>query len=148
MTVGHGLAREEADAGWVIRLNSRREGQATLAKVAIVWAMTALTCVAAMVVMTGAATVSGCLNVLSLSLGHAAFGIAVERVMPGARHAGKRPTPSLLGIIARQLYAGVAIALSAGATMGAPWLVAVQPLLGVVALVVAEKYASVEARRW
>jgi len=148
MTVGHGLAREEADAGWVIRLHARREGQATLAKVTIVWAMTAVTCLAAMAVVTGAGSLSGCLNVLSLSLGHAAFGIAVERAMPGARNAGKRPTPSLLGIMARQLYTGVAIALSAGATLGAPWLVAAQPLLGVAALLVAEKYAPADARRW
>jgi hypothetical protein len=149
MTVGHGLAREEADAGWVIRLNSRKNGQATLAKLAIVWAVTTLTCLAALgVVVGGGGMWPAGAYALWLALGHAAFGLAVERAAPGAKKAGKRATPGLLGVIARQVYTGVAVLTAGMASMGAPWLVALPPLVGLVALVLAERHGPVEARRW
>ncbi len=148
MTVGQDLARDETDAGWVIRLNSRREGQATVAKVVLVWTVTAATCFAALVVATGGVTLFGCLHVALLSLGHAAFGMGVERAFPGSRKAGKRVAPSIVVVIARQLYTGVAILMSLGATMLAQWLVVFQPLVGLAVLALAEKRAPTEARRW
>lgn len=149
LVVSHTLATDEADVGWVIRVNARALGVATLAKIALAAAIVAGAALAAVGLYEGVSALAGRSGqVVALSVGYASFGIGLERLMPRPRRAGRPRAPGVIGILGRQVYLVLATAATVYAPFTSAALLLVPVAVGLGLVAAAERAVSVDRRQW
>lgn len=151
LVVGHALAGDEVDEGWVIRVNARAPRAVTAAKVALVAMIAGGAAAGALLLHAGpGALLAGAGHITVLAVGHAAFSIGIERLRRKRAPRVKHHAPGLIGVLARQLYMFITVAcMMAPLGTGTTTVLLMAPLavaIGVV--VVAERRAVGDRRLW